>query len=56
MVVEQQEIQARPRYAFQRQMQASSSFNCTYQLHALHVPTLIMHGKKDKTVPYYLVE
>lgn len=56
MVVEQQEIQARPCYAFQRQMQASSSFNCTDQLHALHIPTLIMHGKKDKTVPYYLAE
>ena len=45
-----------PRYAFQRQMQASSSFNCTDQLHAIHVPTLIMHGLKDKTVPYYLAE
>jgi 3-oxoadipate enol-lactonase len=45
-----------PRYAFQRQMQASSVFNCTDQLHALHVPTLIMHGKNDKTVPYYLAE
>ena len=22
----------------------------------LHFPTLIMHGKKDKTVPYYLAE
>ena len=37
-------------------MQASSVFNCTDQLHALHVPTLIMHGKKDKTVPFYLAE
>jgi 3-oxoadipate enol-lactonase len=45
-----------PRYAFQRQMQASSNFNCTDQLHALHVPTLIMRGKKDQTVPYYLAE
>ena len=45
-----------PRYAFQRQLQASSIFNCTDQLHVLHVPTLIMHGKKDKTVPYYLAE
>jgi pimeloyl-ACP methyl ester carboxylesterase len=45
-----------PRYAFQRQMQASSSFNCTDQLHELHFPTLIMHGKKDKSIPYYLAE
>ena len=27
-----------------------------YQLHTLHFPTLIMHGKKDKTIPYYLAE
>jgi pimeloyl-ACP methyl ester carboxylesterase len=45
-----------PRFAFQRQMQASSDFNCTDQLHSLHVPSLIMNGKKDKTVPYYLTE
>ncbi len=45
-----------PHFAFQRQMQASTSFNCTDQLHAIHVPTLIVHGKKDKTVPYYLAE
>jgi len=45
-----------PRYAFKRQMQASSVFNYTDKLHAFHVPTLIMHGKKDKTVPYYLAE
>ena len=37
-------------------MQASSSFNYTNQLQAIHVPTLIMHGKKDKTVPDYLAE
>jgi 3-oxoadipate enol-lactonase len=45
-----------PRYAFKRQMQASSAYNGTNQLHALHVPTLIMHGKRDKGVPYYLAE
>ena len=45
-----------PHYAFKRQMQASSVYNCTEQLQALHVPTLILHGKKDKTVPYYLAE
>ena len=39
-----------------RQMQASSVFNCNDQLQALHVPTLIMHGKNDKSVPYYLAE
>ena len=37
-------------------MQASSAYNCTDQLHELHFPTLIMHGKKDKSVPYHLAE
>jgi 3-oxoadipate enol-lactonase len=45
-----------PHYAFQRQLQASSTFNCTDTLHELHIPTLIMHGKKDKSVPYALAE
>ena len=45
-----------PHYAFQRQLNASTNFNCTDQLHALHVPTLIMHGRNDKSVPYYLAE
>jgi len=43
-----------PHYAFQRQMQASTDFNCTDQLPVLHVPTLIMHGRNDKSVPCYL--
>jgi 3-oxoadipate enol-lactonase len=45
-----------PHYAFQRQLQASSTFNCTDTLHELRIPTLIMHGKKDKSVPYVLAE
>ena len=45
-----------PHYAFKRQMQASTVFNCTDQLRELHIPTLIMHGKRDKTVPYHLAE
>jgi pimeloyl-ACP methyl ester carboxylesterase len=45
-----------PHYAFQLQIQASSVYNCADQLHTLHFPTLIIHGKKDKTVPYYLAE
>ena len=39
-----------------RQIQPSSVYNCTDQLHELHFPTLIMHGKKDKSVPYHLAE
>jgi 3-oxoadipate enol-lactonase len=45
-----------PHYAFKRQIQASSVYNCTGQLHELHFPTLIMHGKKDKSVPYHLAQ
>lgn len=45
-----------PRYAFIRQREASSTFNCTDRLREIHVPTVIMHGKKDKTVPYALAE
>lgn len=45
-----------PYYAFKRQSEASSSYNCTHRLSELHVPTLILHGKKDKTTPYSLAE
>lgn len=45
-----------PHYAFERQREASSSYNCTTRLSELHVPTLILHGKKDKTTPYPLAE
>ncbi|HEU5229805.1 MAG TPA: alpha/beta hydrolase [Ktedonobacteraceae bacterium] len=45
-----------PHYAFERQREASSSYNCTTRLAELHVPTLILHGKKDKTTPYPLAE
>ena len=45
-----------PHYAFMRQRQASFVYNCTDQLHELHIPTVIMHGEKDKIVPYTLAE
>lgn len=45
-----------PHYAFMRQLRASSTYNCTDKLRELQIPTLIMHGKKDKTVPYTLAE
>ena len=45
-----------PHYAFMRQRQASFVYNCTDQLHELQVPTIIMHGEKDKIVPYTLAE
>jgi pimeloyl-ACP methyl ester carboxylesterase len=45
-----------PRYAFLRQLQALHNYNCTDQLDKLHIPTIIMHGKKDQSVPYLLAE
>jgi pimeloyl-ACP methyl ester carboxylesterase len=39
-----------------RQRQASFVYNGTDQLHELRIPTVIMHGKKDKIVPYTLAE
>jgi 3-oxoadipate enol-lactonase len=45
-----------PRYAFLRQLRASGGYNCTDRLHELHIPTVIMHGKKDKSAPYTLAE
>jgi pimeloyl-ACP methyl ester carboxylesterase len=45
-----------PHYAFMRQRHASFVYNCTDKLHELHIPTVIMHGEKDKIVPYTLAE
>lgn len=45
-----------PRYAFRRQRQASSAFNCADRLSEMHTPTLILHGRRDKTVPLALAE
>jgi pimeloyl-ACP methyl ester carboxylesterase len=45
-----------PRYAFRRQRQASSTYDCADRLGEIHAPTLILHGKKDKVAPYALAE
>lgn len=45
-----------PRYAFIRQLEASSGYNCTDRLRELHLPTVILHGKKDRIAPYTLAE
>jgi pimeloyl-ACP methyl ester carboxylesterase len=45
-----------PRYAFLRQREASTIFNCADRLGEIHAPTLILHGKSDRTVPYALAE
>ena len=45
-----------PYYAFTRQVEASSSYDCTDRLSEIQAPTLIMHGKKDRSAPYELAE
>jgi 3-oxoadipate enol-lactonase len=40
-----------PRYAQSRQRQASRAYDCTDRLHEIHVPTTIMHGRKDRIFP-----
>jgi 3-oxoadipate enol-lactonase len=45
-----------PRYAFVRQLDASTTFNCTDRLPEIQASTVVMHGKKDKTAPFALAE
>ena len=45
-----------PDYAFSRQRAASRNYEATDRLHEIHVPTLILHGKKDTLAPYRLAE
>ncbi len=45
-----------PYYAFAHQLQASRNFDYTDRLREIQVPTLILHGKQDKSAPYWLAE
>ena len=45
-----------PRYAFENQLAASGGYDCTDKLHDITAPTIVMHGRKDKTAPYELAE
>jgi 3-oxoadipate enol-lactonase len=45
-----------PYYAVARQREASRAYDCMDRLDEIHVPTLILHGKNDKTAPYRLAE
>lgn len=45
-----------PYYIVVRQMAASRAFDCMDRLGEVRVPTLILHGEKDKSAPYPLVE
>lgn len=45
-----------PRYAFRRQRDASDQYDRTAELSELRVPTLVVHGRRDRIVPYRLAE
>ena len=45
-----------PYYAVAWQLKASRDYDCMDRLGEIHVPTLILHGKKDKSAPYHLAE
>lgn len=45
-----------PYYVVARQLEASRSYDCMDRLNEIHVPTLILHGKNDKSAPYHLAE
>jgi 3-oxoadipate enol-lactonase len=40
-----------PRYAFSRQREASRAYDCLDRLGEIHVPTTILHGRKDRIAP-----
>jgi pimeloyl-ACP methyl ester carboxylesterase len=40
-----------PEYAFQRQLQASGSYDCMDKLDLINVPTLILQGMADRLAP-----
>ncbi|HTC68060.1 MAG TPA: alpha/beta hydrolase [Acidothermaceae bacterium] len=45
-----------PRYALDAQFAASSRFDATTRLAEIRVPTLILHGMRDRTTPYPLAQ
>ena len=45
-----------PYYAYVRQREASRNYDATNRLQEIRVPTLIIHGKKDRIAPFSLAE
>jgi hypothetical protein len=45
-----------PRYAYLRQRQASASYDATGRLGDIRVPALILHGRRDRSMPVELAE
>lgn len=45
-----------PRYAHRHQRRASAAFDALARLGEIHVPTLILHGRKDRVAPFAQAE
>jgi pimeloyl-ACP methyl ester carboxylesterase len=45
-----------PRYAFVRQMEASTGYDAGPRLRELGMPTLVMHGRSDRAAPLAMAE
>lgn len=45
-----------PRYAFIRQMEASTGYDARPRLHELSMPTIVLHGRSDRAAPLALAE
>ena len=45
-----------PEYPHTHQRDASRSYDCTARLGEIHTPVLILHGRRDRTVPLRLAE
>ena len=45
-----------PRYAFVRQLEASDGYDAGSELHRLAMPTVIMHGRRDRAAPLAMAE
>ena len=45
-----------PYYAYMHQRKASQNYDATPRLHEIRIPTLILHGDKDRVVPKRMVE
>jgi pimeloyl-ACP methyl ester carboxylesterase len=49
-------VDPQPYYAHVRQRTASGSYDCTARLDEIHVPTIVLHGRNDRTMPYALAQ
>lgn len=45
-----------PYYAYVRQRETLQNYDTTDKLQQIHVPTLILHGRRDRIVPYRMAE